>query len=85
MKLVFFGASFFGRRSVLLGQALFFVALSSGCAYNPPAAWERGDLAKVKMKFDADRLDAMAAQHTYFSKEAASGGTGVGGGGCGCN
>lgn len=77
--------SFRPQPKLLSGLALVSVLLASGCAYNPPAAWERGDLAKAQMKFDADRLDAMAAQHTYFSKEAASGGAGVGGGGCGCN
>ncbi|HQA35203.1 MAG TPA: DUF4266 domain-containing protein [Casimicrobium huifangae] len=37
------------------------------------------------MTFGADPLDEAFSQHVYFSKEAASGGTGVGGGGCGCN
>jgi hypothetical protein len=37
------------------------------------------------MSFESDRLDANFTEHTYFSKEAASGGAGVGGGGCGCN
>ena len=48
-------------------------------------AWEKGQLARQDMKFDGDRLDARYVDHIYFSKEAASGGTGVGGGGCGCN
>jgi hypothetical protein len=37
------------------------------------------------MRMDSDPLEARFTAHTYFSKEAASGGTGVGGGGCGCN
>jgi hypothetical protein len=37
------------------------------------------------MTFEADVLDAKFTDHTYFSREAASGGSGVGGGGCGCN
>ena len=37
------------------------------------------------MQFDYDRLDAKTQQHIYTSKEAATGGYGVGGGGCGCN
>ena len=85
MKIDLSSISFVSQPKLLLGLVLVFAALSSGCAYNPPAPWERGDLAKAQMKFDADRLDAMASQHTYFSKEAASGGSGVGGGGCGCN
>lgn len=47
--------------------------------------WEKGQLARQDMKFDGDRLDTRYVDHIYFSKEAASGGTGVGGGGCGCN
>lgn len=48
-------------------------------------AWEKGNLAKQEMKFDRDPLDARFVDHIYFSKEASSGGSGVGGGGCGCN
>jgi hypothetical protein len=54
-----------------------------GCATVQP--WEKGNLARPEMRFDDDPLEARYEQHTYFSKEAASGGTGVGGGGCGCN
>lgn len=63
------------------------VALSlSGCAtFDPPKPWERGELARPSMQFDYDRLDARTQVHIYTSKEAASGGYGVGGGGCGCN
>ena len=58
----------------------------AGCAgFEPPQPWERGELAKPSMQFDYDRLDARAQTHIYTSKEAASGGYGVGGGGCGCN
>jgi hypothetical protein len=57
----------------------------SGCALRHVEAWEKGNLAKPEMRFDADPLDAKFTQHTYTSREAASGGTGVGGGGCGCN
>ena len=48
-------------------------------------AWEKGNLAKPEMGFDADPLDKMFKEHIYSSKESASGGSGVGGGGCGCN
>lgn len=48
-------------------------------------AWERGSLAKPQMALDVDALDARFTQHIYTSKESASGGYGVGGGGCGCN
>ncbi|MBC5764725.1 DUF4266 domain-containing protein [Ramlibacter albus] len=64
---------------------VFAVVLLPGCAIRPVEAWEKGNLAKPAMRFDADPLDAKFTQHTYTSREAASGGTGVGGGGCGCN
>jgi hypothetical protein len=37
------------------------------------------------MTFEGDTLDKNFTEHTYFSKEGAFGGSGVGGGGCGCN
>ena len=59
---------------------------SGGCALvQPVQPWEKGLLSKPEMTFDSDKLDAKFTEHTYFSKEAASGGSGVGGGGCGCN
>ena len=62
------------------------VATVTGCAsYNPPKAWEKGDLARPSMRFDADPLTTKATQHIYQSKEGAAGGGGIGGGGCGCN
>ena len=58
----------------------------AGCAsFDPPKPWERGELARPSMQFDYDRLDARSQLHIYTSKEASSGGYGVGGGGCGCN
>lgn len=47
--------------------------------------WEKGKLAKKEMTFTHDALENKFAEHTYSSKESAFGGTGVGGGGCGCN
>lgn len=66
----------------LLAGAL---ATLSGCAIQPPQAWEKGNLARKEMTMDSDALDQAFTQHIYFSKESASGGYGVGGGGCGCN
>ena len=57
----------------------------SGCAMQPPQAWEKGNLARKEMTMENDPLDQAFTQHVYFSKESASGGYGVGGGGCGCN
>lgn len=47
--------------------------------------WERGVLAKERMKPVTDSVEAGLDDHIYFSKEASSGGRGFGGGGCGCN
>jgi hypothetical protein len=69
-------------RAVLLCAA---VALLGACTIKPVQPWEKGVLAKPEMSFDNDRLETLLAEHTYASKEAASGGNGVGGGGCGCN
>ena len=70
------------RRAVVL---VALAASAAGCAWAPPKPWEKGELAKPAMQFDADRLAARNQEHVYQSKEAASGGYGVGGGGCGCN
>lgn len=65
--------------------ALTFVAgaLAGGCSTVKP--WERGNLADYTMRPDRDPLAAAMSDHIYFSREASSGGRGVGGGGCGCN
>jgi Domain of unknown function (DUF4266) len=61
-------------------------SLMSGCSsITPVNAWEKADLAKPEMTFESDVLDAKFTDHIYFSREAATGGSGVGGGGCGCN
>jgi hypothetical protein len=58
----------------------------AGCSSMPKVQpWEKGNLAKPEMAFDPDVLDTRFMDHIYFSKEGASGGAGVGGGGCGCN
>lgn len=57
-----------------------------GCGtYKLPQPWEKGNLAKKEMTMEADPLDQRYVQHIYTSKENATGGYGVGGGGCGCN
>jgi len=47
--------------------------------------WEKDVLATDTMQFPRDPMQAFLDEHIYFSKEASSGGNGVGGGGCGCN
>ena len=71
------------RTSIVLGLAL--LTLSACSLIEPVQPWEKGNLAKEEMIFDEDTLDSAYVEHTYSSKEAAFGGAGVGGGGCGCN
>ena len=47
--------------------------------------WQKKILAQQAMQFPQDDMHAFSDEHIYFSKEASSGGSGVGGGGCGCN
>ena len=75
------------RRACMRTLAILGVAgVTAGCAtFDPPKPWEKGDLARPSMRFDADPLAARATTHVYQSKEGAGGGGTVGGGGCGCN
>ena len=70
-------------RISLCGALLLVAGLLSGCQHVSP--WERGALADSVMRADRDPLGLLMAEHMWFSREAASGGRGVGGGGCGCN
>jgi len=63
----------------LAGGALF----GMGCETVKP--WQRATLADYTMRADRDSLGASFNEHVWLSREEASGGTGVGGGGCGCN
>ncbi len=57
-----------------------------GCSALPEVKpWQKGSLAKEEMTFGGDGFDDAFDDHIYFSKEASSGGRGLGGGGCGCN
>jgi hypothetical protein len=71
------------RKPFLLLLALVGISLTTGCQHVKP--WQRGRLADYTMRADRDPLGSALSEHTYFSREAASGGRGVGGGGCGCN
>jgi uncharacterized protein DUF4266 len=70
------------RLLILLLPAVFATACATVV---PPQPWEKGDLAKPSMQVDPDPLALKIDQHIYASKEAATGGYGIGGGGCGCN
>lgn len=68
---------------LILGLAGLFSALLTGCTTVQP--WERATLADPVMRPDRDPLHSAMFEHIYFSCEAATGGRGVGGSGCGCN
>jgi hypothetical protein len=62
--------------------------LFSGCANTDLVRvkpWERATLTDYSMRPDRDPIHTMMMEHTYFSREIAAGGRGVGGSGCGCN
>lgn len=55
------------------------------CQCTEVQPWQRGKLADYTMRPDRDALALTLGDHVYFSREAATGGRGIGGGGCGCN
>lgn len=64
------------------------LAAQAGCAQLDaiaPKPWEKSQLAKPAMTIEGDAHEQRMSQRVYSSKENASGGYGVGGGGCGCN
>ena len=58
-------------------------AVTSGCATVSPQ--QRAILADPSMSFDADAKHDAALRHAIENREGSMGGTGVSGGGCGCN
>ena len=70
-------------------KAFFFLASAllisgvTGCANVKP--WQREHLADYTMQPDRDPLGTAQMEHIWFSREEATGGRGVGCGGCGCN
>ncbi len=68
--------------ALLLMSMLGLSGCTLGTAVQP---WEKETLARPEMTFEGDKLDKAYTEHIYSSKEGASGGAGVGVGGCGCN
>lgn len=54
----------------------------TGCTSVSP--WERGNLAKPQMAMEPHPAQRELRGHIYSSREAATGGSSAGGGGCGC-
>jgi len=59
------------------------ICTQTGCEAVKP--WQRKTLSDYTMRGDRDPLGESIKDHIFFSREMASGGKGVGGGGCGCN
>ncbi len=66
-----------------IGIAIGGLFVLAGCATVEP--YQKGNLADYIMRSDRDELASVMASHIQFSREATTGGEGVGGGGCGCN
>jgi hypothetical protein len=73
------------KRLTLCAALLALGALIPGCAAAPVKPWDRDLLAQKKMRFVPLPLENAVDQHVYFSKEGSTGGSDLGGGGCGCN
>jgi hypothetical protein len=69
----------FARRAMPL------LACAALCQCTHVPLMDRGKLADYTMKPDRDPLWSTLTEHIFFSREAASGGRAIGGGGCGCN
>jgi len=64
-----------------------FGVLFTGCSMiEEVKPWEKETLAKDIMQYEGLHPEVKKFEgHIYFSKEATRGGSGVSGGGCGCN
>jgi hypothetical protein len=73
------------KRPILAALAPLIVGLFllSGCATVAPE--QRAILADPTMRFDAEAKHDAALRHALENREGSMGGTGVSGGGCGCN
>jgi hypothetical protein len=62
-------------------------AMLAGCGHVEPwvKPYERERLANPVMAWDRAGISAGYIHHVYENREAARGGTGSAGGGCGCN
>lgn len=74
------------RFARIIVPALLLGALS-GCGSIEPwvKPYERDRLADPIMALDADPVSSSFLKHVYEAREAARGGEGAAGGGCGCN
>jgi len=75
----------YSRTAAVLLAVLGMIGGLGGCASVRVQPWQRATLTDYAMRPDRDPLAAASSEHTYFSRESATGGRGVGGSGCGCN
>jgi hypothetical protein len=68
---------------LLSSLCLLFVLVLTGCATVAPQ--QRAILADPTMQFDGESKHDTALRHAIENREGSMGGTGVSGGGCGCN
>jgi hypothetical protein len=73
------------RMKLLLSLAMLATVLGAGAGCANVKPWQRATLSDSIMRADRDPVGSAFEEHVYFSREAATGGRGVGGGGCGCN
>lgn len=72
-------------RFISVGFAAILCGVGCGCTTSKVQPWERATLMSYPMRTDRDPLANTMAEHTWFSREASTGGPAVGGSGCGCN
>ncbi|MDR7088253.1 MULTISPECIES: DUF4266 domain-containing protein [Cellvibrio] len=74
---------------MILRRLLFIVLLFSIAACSPIKPWvkpyERQKIADEIMSFERNPIADSYLHHVYDAREAARGGDGASGGGCGCN
>jgi hypothetical protein len=68
----------------IIGLMILLLAVNA-CTTFGVKPWERDILSKSEMQFGVHVLEDSFDDHTYFSKEASSGGRSFSAGGCGCN
>lgn len=71
--------------SLIISGCSLYKSSSEAFSVEEVQPWQRDVLARDDMQLDPDPMRTFADEHIYFSKEASTGGRGVGGGGCGCN
>jgi len=70
-------------RIIILGLLVLFALVITSCVTVKPQ--ERAVLADPTMQFEGDPLTATQLHHAVDNREGSFGGSGVAGGGCGCN